>query len=295
VSCCGLAAALLLSACTRSSVPIPGQPTATAETPTETGPPPTPEPIITIQPFVEQTYAVVWVPGDQALTVRQPAGISSVGVASLPFDQTGLRLTGKTTLLGSSQWLEIHRPEGGTGWVNGWNLTEEVGQEVFCRDARVLDLLARLTQALTARDGRRLAELVSPRRGLIVRHDLWNPEVVYEVPAVAELFDKPAAQDWGVVRDSQVPIRGTFEEIITPRLEKVFNAAPEVACNHLGAGVSASEPGWPGEYRNLNYYSFYRRAPEPGNRLDWRTWAVGIEYVDGQPYVAVLLHFRGEI
>jgi hypothetical protein len=293
-----LVGALLTAACTRAAVPVPeagtGTPAPAAGTPDLTAAP-TPEPIIAIQPFVEQTYAVVWVPQDQALVVRQPAGISSVGVSSLVYNQGGIRITGKTTLLGSSQWLEINRPDSGTGWVNGWNLTEEVGEETFCQDVRVLDLLARLTQALTARDGPRLAELISPRHGLIVRHDAWNPEVFFEAAAVSELFESPTVLDWGILRDSQVQILGTFEETILPKLDQVFNAAPEVSCNQLGAGSSAQEPRWPSEYDNLNFYSFYRRAPEPGNRLNWHTWAIGIEYVGGQPYVAVLVYFQGEI
>jgi hypothetical protein len=288
------AVALLLSACTRTSVPIPTG--ASAPAPTPQPPQPTPEPIIAIiQPFTEPTYAVAWVPQEQTLVVRQPAGLSSVGVDSFPADQGGIRLTGKTTLLGSSQWVEVYRNDGGTGWVNGWNLTEEVSPEAFCDDLRVLDLLARLTQALTIRAGDRLAELVSPGRGLIVRHDAWNPEVHFEPAAVRDLFEDTSQYDWGIVRDSQVPILGTFSEIILPKLETVLNAAPEVSCNLLGVGSSAREPAWPSEYQNLNFYSFYRRAPEPGNRLNWHTWAVGVEYVAGQPYVAVLVHFQGEI
>jgi hypothetical protein len=293
-----LAAGLLAASCTRASVPVPeqgaGTPSPVAST-LEPTVPPTPEPIIEIRPFVEQTYAVVWVPPDQPLVVRQPAGISSVEVGTLDHDEAGIRLTGKTTLLGSSEWLEIHRPEGATGWVNGWNLTEEVERDAFCQDLRALDLLARLTQALTALDGPRLAELISPRHGLIVRHDSWNPEVQLEAEAVRGLFRNPIVQDWGILRDSQVQVLGTFEETILPMLDQVFNAAPEVSCNQLGAGSSAQDPRWPGEYENLNFYSFYRPAPDPGNRLNWHTWAVGIEYVGAQPYVVLLVHFQGEI
>ena len=289
---------LLLAGCTRTSVPFPEQQTQTAQRPAptpEASPPPTPRPIFDIRPFVEPVYSVVWVPKGESLVVRQPAGISSVGIDSLAADQGGIHLTGKTTLLGSSQWLEIYLPDGGMGWVNGWNLTEQVEGEDFCKDLRVLDLLARLTQALTAADGGRLAELVSPRRGLIVRHNAWNPEVLFELPAVQSLFDEPIVQDWGIFRDSQVPIAGTFTEIIVPKLDLVLNAAPEVSCNLMGVGDSAQAPQWPPEYTNLNFYSFYRRAPDPGNRLNWHTWAVGIEYVGGEPYIAVLVHFQGEI
>jgi hypothetical protein len=52
---------------------------------------------------------------------------------------------------------------------------------------------------------------------------------------------------------------------------------------------------WPSEYSNMNYISFHRAAPEPGSQLNWRTWALGIEYLDGQPYLALLVQYRGEI
>src|SRR3989304_4571317 len=165
---------LLLASCTRTSVPFPEQQAQTPPATPEASALATPEPIFAIQPFVEPVYSVVWVPQGETLVVRQPAGISSVGIDSLAADQDGIHLTGKTTLLGSSQWVEIYVPDGGTGWVNGWNLTEQVEGEAFCRDLRVLELLARLTQALTAADGGRRAEMGGPRHGLIGRQNSWD-------------------------------------------------------------------------------------------------------------------------
>ncbi len=274
-------------------------PTAVPEEPTETAPigstrTPTPQ-VVVIPGATERTYAVVWIPAGDSLIVRQPAGISSVGIDSLPLDGRGIRLTGKTTMLGSSQWVEIHRPDGGTGWVNGWNLTEEFANGDFCNDTRVLDLLAKFAQAISESDGESLAELASPRRGLIIRHNWWNPEVRFRHSEVREIFANQEPREWGIVRDSEVQIMGTFGEIILPKWMNVFDAGPEVGCNVLNLGTTAQPAGWPAEYTNLHFYSFYRKAPEPGNQFNWRTWGIGIEYVGGEPYVAILIQFEGEI
>lgn len=100
---------------------------------------------------------------------------------------------------------------------------------------------------------------------------------------------------WGVNRDSELEIDGTFRAVILPQLEDVFSIAPELNCNKLGAGSTAQDAIWPSEYSNMNYLSFYRAAPVPGSQLNWRTWVLGIEYLDGQPYIALLVQYRGEI
>lgn len=243
----------------------------------------------------ELPYAVVWVEAGEPLTVRQPAGITSMEVDSLAPNQRGLTVTGKTSQLGSSTWVEINIPNGGKGWVNDWNLTEDVSISAFCNDARVAELANQFILGMKDRDGGKLSELASPKRGLIIRHDWWNPEVLIGPDAVKNLFDAPQALYWGVIRDSEVTIDGTFNEVILPQLEDVFTIAPEQSCNELAAGSSAEEILWPPEYSNLNYLAFYRPAPEPGSQLNWRSWVLGIEYVKGEPYLAVLVQYRGEI
>lgn len=287
---------LLLAGCRQSLVPAPtstaipvAQPTATLTA----EPSPFPEP--TLQPSTEFAYAVVWVPADSPLQVRQPAGITSMAVGSLAADQRGIAITGRSTRLGSSTWVEILLPQGGAGWINGWNLTEDVSPNQFCEDPRVPDLINRFILAIQKRDGGQLAELVSPRRGLIVRHDWWNPEVIFEADEVALLFQDPVARVWGVNRDSEQAISGPFREAILPRMDNVFSVAPQQACNQLVVGTTAQPAEWPSEYFNLNYLSYHRPAPTPGNALNWRTWALGIEFVEGRPYLAVLVQYRGEI
>lgn len=245
--------------------------------------------------LVQVPYAVAWVPELEPLTVRQPAGITSMAVASLASDQRGLTVTGKTTQMGSSTWVEINLPEGGKGWVNDWNLTEDVLGSTFCADLRIPELANQFILAIKERDGGKLSELVSPKRGLIIRHDWWNPEINIGFSSVPSLFLDPSPLAWGVNRDSELAIEGTFQEVILPLLEDVFSVAPEFHCSELGVGSTAQDAIWPTDYSNINYMSFHRAAPEPGSQLNWRTWALGIEYLDGEPFLALLILYRGEI
>lgn len=288
--------AALLGSCRQSLVPAPTATTAATVEPSSTS---AIEPTATLQPTpqtsTEFAYAVLGAAADTPLQARQPAGITSMAVGTLAADQRGIAITGRSTKLGSSMWVEILLPQGGSGWVNAWNLTEDVSPSGFCEDPRVPDLINRFIIAIQQRDGTQLSQLVSPRRGLVVRHDWWNPELIFEPTETAFLFQDPVARIWGVNRDSQQPISGPFRDVILPRLDDVFSVAPEQACNQLGVGTTALEAEWPAEYTNLNYFSYFRPAPTPGNALNWRTWALGIEFVDGQPYLAFLVQYRGEI
>ena len=50
----------------------------------------------------------------------------------------------------------------------------------------------------------------------------------------------------------------------------------------------------PFEYGNFNYVALYRAA-DSGDEFNWRTWAVGIEYVRGQPLLVFLVQNAWEI
>jgi hypothetical protein len=289
---------LALTACTRSLVPLltvapPTPPSPTVLPTAIVEPGPTLRPTVAISAGV--AYAVAWVPGDQTLAVRQPAGTSGSKIDELSSDQRGIQLTGNSTLLGSSMWVEIVRTGGGTGWVNSWNLTEAVSASEFCADSRVQALIDKVESALRERDGHALAELVNPRRGLVIRVDWWNPDVIVPYPGLTNLFTSPTVIEWGIEQESDKPVEGTFRETVLPGLDDVMDASPTVSCDSLNAGKTARSVQWPDEFTNLNFYSFFRPPNVPGNELSWRAWAMGIEYVGGEPYLSLLVQYRAEI
>ena len=289
---CLFALIIVLTACTQTWIPV-----ETRAIPSPTAPVEVPEPS-TPTPDEEASgvnYAVVWVEAEETLAVTKPAGISGMVVSELAYGQRGIQLTGSSTRLGSSTWVEIFIPSGGVGWVNLWNLTENVSPNDFCQDARVNSLLDDFNRVLADEDGGLLTGLVNPERGLTLRHDWWNPDVLFTPDRVRELFTDLSEVDWGVLSGSQFPIHGSFRQIIVPQLEDVFTGSMEIACNQMIAGATSQPAVWPECFSNMNFYAFYRPSLEGGNQFDWRTWAIGIEYVNGQPYLSVMIQYRGDI
>jgi hypothetical protein len=81
-------------------------------------------------------------------------------------------------------------------------------------------------------------------------------------------------------------------------LQDVLNSDYTSHCNILESGTSAGGTTglltWSVEYANLNYMALFRAAPA-GEEMNWRTWAVGIDYVGGVPYIAVIVQYAWEI
>ena len=104
-----LALIIVLTACTQTWIPVETRiipsPSAPVETPERSTP-----------TLVEETsgvnYSVVWVEAEETLTVTKPAGISGMVVSELAYGQRGIQLTGSSTGLGSSTWVEIIIPSG---------------------------------------------------------------------------------------------------------------------------------------------------------------------------------------
>jgi hypothetical protein len=240
-------------------------------------------------------YAVVGVDDSGQLPVRLNAGISGLTNGFLTPRQRGIHLTGNATLLGSSQWVEIIRPDGRTGWVQGMNLTEYVPAEQFCADAKANAIVSALSQALHHRDGDELASLVSDSRGFLIRVDWWNPEVHFTKAQAADLFADPTVINWGTHFASNTEINGAFADAVLPQLEDVFAGQPALTCDELQFGSLVQDIQRPAAYANLNFYEFYRSALEGGNEFNWRAWTVLIEYVDGEPHLVGLIQYRPRV
>lgn len=281
----------LLGACTRALVPIgipaaPQSATAIAESTLGAG---------GILPGGGASFSLFGVPPDGRLMVREPAGISGTVVDELPADLRHIGLTGLATPLGSSIWVEIALPSGTSGWINLRNLTEDIDPQDFCRDPRVPALMDTFFAALRDRSGESLAETISPRRGLVLRHDWWNAEIVIPLPEIPDLMQRVDEIAWGVQRGSGAPIVGSFRDRLLPEMDALLAGEAQEACNQLLSADTGIPAEWPGEYARMNYLSFLVPAPDPGPRFNWRSWAVGVEYVDGVPYVAILVRYQGDL
>jgi hypothetical protein len=235
------------------------------------------------------------VPEDERLIIRNPAGAAGSVVGSLEFDASGIRLTGNTTSLGSSVWVEVEFGSTQMGWVNSINLTEQAPHEVFCADIRTVELISAAADAFQREDGTLLAKLVNPRRGLLIQHEWWNDEVEFPPGEIEGIFTARHEYSWGKQRGGRFEVTGTFGEVILPLVDDVLTHSPRVSCGELQIGVSSIEPRWPAEYSNLNYYLFFKPAPQGGNRYSWRAWAFGVEYIQDIPYITTLVHYHGDV
>jgi hypothetical protein len=244
--------------------------------------------------LASRQFSVVWTPVDEVLSIRQPAGITGTIVDSIPSQDTNVKLTGKRSLLGSSLWVEVINGEIGIGWVNSWNLTENIHPDEFCQDQKVIDLLDNFRRLVGGEDGIRLSSFISEFRGMNFRLNWYSPEIHFNKDGIDDLFTNLEEYEWGILVDSGLPVNGSFSDVIFPKLEEVISSSPEYTCNHLQFGNTNGDVIWPVELRNLNYYGAYRPAAN-GNDFDWRSWAIGIEFVNGEPFIAVLIHYSSEL
>jgi hypothetical protein len=189
-------------------------------------------------------------------------------------------------------WWRIYLPDGsGTGWVNASYLTEFRSSANACSDARIATLLTNFDSAIKSANGTALSNLVSPKHGLDVRYSANTiTPVTLSKPAVVGIFTNTTSYDWGIALGSGADVVGTFKDKIQPKLLDVLNATYQTACNDTSHTGAVTHP-WPSEYTNLNFYALYKPGT-PGTELDWRTWIAGIEYVNGVPYIAVLVHYQ---
>jgi photosystem II stability/assembly factor-like uncharacterized protein/diadenosine tetraphosphatase ApaH/serine/threonine PP2A family protein phosphatase len=243
-------------------------------------PTPTPTPVSLIGP-----YAVVRVAVGDVLNIRSAAGASNPVVGSFSYNATGVMRTGPTQLAEGHIWAEVQNPGGGTGWVNTYYLTEYVTHADFCADSRILPKIDQLRQAMNLSDGSQFAALVNALHGVDVRLWAYQAPVNFTPATAANVFTSTQTYNWGS-GPSGNPDVGTFADIIQPKLLDVLNASNmETYCDDLTKVYPLSNP-WP--YPNIRYYNLYKPATA-GTEFDYRTWLVGFEYIDNQPYLYAMV------
>lgn len=274
-------------------VPTEVAPTEVASTPV--APTPTATPIATFSPIGETgDYRVAFVAANDTLNVRRQPSASAAVVTQLPPDATGIEVIGEgQSLQGGSLWLPVETNDG-DGWVNSAFLTESVSRETFCGDEDVDDLLSQLEEAIADEDGELLAELVHPDRGLRLRLNWWNEEIIVRGDDIGRLFVDDTAYDWGTEDGSGLPIRGSFAAVVMPRLELDLLDAGEWTCDEGLFGPTAGTTVLPEGYEAVRFYSAHRPAPADVE-FDWGTWLIGVERWQGRYYLSYLVHYRWEI
>ncbi|MCA9933610.1 MAG: SH3 domain-containing protein [Ardenticatenaceae bacterium] len=277
-----LAEATLPPVPTTAILPSPTPPAAATAVP---NPNPVPTP---------SAYRVAFVTSDDTLNVRSGPGVDFDIVGEYAPQAGDLQITGSGQEVSGSTWVPV--TDGSiTGWVNGRFLTADMPTTDFCEDDAVTTLLAELATAVTNHDNDKLAQLINPERGLRVRVNWWNPEVLIRGTDRANLFTATGSYDWGVTDGSGNPIRGSFANVIVPMLVDDLLPASETGCDEILSGGTAGWVQLPEGYDAIHYVSLYRPAADDSAGLDWGTWVVGVEWWNGRYTISYLVHFDWEI
>ena len=162
--------------------------------------------------------------------------------------------------------------------------TDPTTHDAFCADTRIAPLIEQLKGSLNQSNGDMFSALVSPTHGVDVRLWAYSAPVNFNTTSAKNIFADTTSYTWGG-GPSGIPDIGAFKDTIQPKLLDVLNAPNiETYCDNLTKVYPLATP-WP--YPNVRYYNFYK--PATSNGFDFRTWLVGIEYVNGQPYVSALV------
>jgi hypothetical protein len=263
-------------------VPVPT--TGSAPTPTTGG---------SLPGIPSGPYGVILVKPGDVLNIRTGPGSGYTISGSFATSATNVMRTGPSSMANGDLWVQVQNPGGGTGWVNANYLTENVVPATFCTDGRVNTLLTDFGNALKTSNGETLAALVSPAHGMAVRLWRYSTPIIFDREHARWVFDSTYEHNWGAAPASGLDTIGSFNEKVLPPLQEVFNATYSLTCDSLGTATQYGSNPWPVEYANFNFYTIYKPGT-PGVDLDFRYLLVGVEFVQGQPYIFALIHFNWE-
>jgi hypothetical protein len=161
----------------------------------------------------------------------------------------------------------------------------------ICTDPQVTTLLASFKTAILTSDGALLGSLVNPTHGMEVRYFRNGKVVNYDQEHASFLFETTYQVNWGIAPSSGLDAVGSFHELIVPDLLKVFGQNYALKCNNIQAGGVSYNIFWP--YQS-DYYSAFFAGTQANGSLDWRTWVIGLEYVNGKTYIHAIMQFFWE-
>jgi hypothetical protein len=208
-------------------------------------------------------------------------------VAQTPATPTFLSLPTSTLFIGTPSPLT----PGASPPVPGGSVTTHPNPATICNDPQVTALIDSFKSAVLTSDGPLLSSLVSPSRGMDVAYFRDGTVITYRQEHAKFLFETTFEVDWGNEPGSGQLKSGSFHDVIVPELVSIFNQPYTLHCNELKHGGATYELTWP--YQS-EFYSIHFPGTQANGNLDWHTWVMGIEYINGKPYVYALIQFFWE-
>lgn len=282
----GLPTAIVLPSFTPAAA-IPTSTTAALPQPNSSGPMVTPG-------SPSGPYGVILVAANDVLNIRSGPGASYNVVGTFAPTAIDVMRTGPSSLSGGNPWVEVQKPGGGTGWVNANYLTEYVSPSAFCADSAVTTLIQSLKTSVTTDDGVLLASLVSPAHGMTVQVIRNGARVTYDAEHARWVYDSTYQVNWGAAAGSGQDVVGSFEQVVQPKLVDVLTASFNTVCEQIQLGGASYVVTWPPELTNIPFDSLYQPGTDAYSGLDWQTWLMGVEYVNGKPYIFSLSYYAWE-
>jgi len=163
------------------------------------------------------------------------------------------------------------------------------GQSI-CSDPSVMVLLDTFKTAILNSDGSLLRSIVSPD-GIEVRYYRNGNTITYTPYQAGFLFETTYEANWGSDPASGLEKRGSFHDVVVPSLVQLFNQPYTLHCNDLKHGGASYELTW---LYNDGFYAIHFPGTEQNGYLDWRTWAAGVKYNGGKPYLYALVQYFWE-
>ncbi|MDX9865806.1 MAG: hypothetical protein RBT34_13465 [Anaerolineaceae bacterium] len=168
----------------------------------------------------------------------------------------------------------------------------------FCEDPQVMQVVDQFIQGVEAESGQKIGKTITESKGLNIRLEWWNTNVHFTKDEAVKLFEDDTSYDWGIADGSGAPVQGSFMDVVQAKLLDVVAGDYVIRCDTLDFGVasgpSAGLVEWPADIPAQHYIAIYRPAPAD-QELDWRTWVLGFEYVEGVPYISYLVQYHWEI
>jgi len=161
----------------------------------------------------------------------------------------------------------------------------------FCTDPQVTALINSLKSSMLASNDELLSSLVHPSRGMEVRWVRYGNVITYTSEQAKFLYETTFEANWGDEPGSGSPKKGSFHDVIVPDLVEVFNQPYTLHCNDLKHGGATYELVWP--YPG-NFYAVFFAGTDEFGFLDWHTWAIGVDTVNGKPFIYAMMQFYWE-
>lgn len=169
--------------------------------------------------------------------------------------------------------------------------TPSPASPAFCTDPQVIAVIDSFKSSMLSEDGSLLSLLVNPVTGMDARLFRTGNVLTYSQVQAKFLFVSTYQADWGAHPASGENVTGAFHEVVVPELQKFFAQSYTLYCNELRYGGATYQPNWAYEG---NFYALHIPGTEEFGFLDWRTWVIGIDYVNGKPYIYALTQFFWE-